>query len=76
MPHAIIKLAAGRPEALKQRLADAIAQTIMTTLGVDEESVSVSIEDIPMADWTEAVFEPDISGRPDTLYKKPGYGSL
>ena len=25
------------------------------------------------SDWVKQVYEPDIIGRPDTLYKKPGY---
>ena len=24
-------------------------------------------------DWVEKVWKPDIEGKPDTLYKKPGY---
>jgi len=37
------------------------------------EAVSVSIEDIALSDWVEKVYKPDIIGRPDTLYKTPGY---
>jgi 4-oxalocrotonate tautomerase len=36
----------------------------------------VSIEDIEPNDWAEQVYRPDIIGRPDTLYKKPGYDPL
>ncbi|MEO9189499.1 MAG: hypothetical protein ABI224_05770 [Acetobacteraceae bacterium] len=25
------------------------------------------------SDWVEKVYKPDIIGKPDTLYKKPGY---
>jgi 4-oxalocrotonate tautomerase len=41
-----------------------------------EDAVSVSIEDIAPADWTEEVFKPDILAKSDKLYKKPGYNPL
>ncbi len=27
-------------------------------------------------DWAEKVYEPDILGKPETIYKKPGYNPL
>ena len=47
----------------------------MTTLKYGEESVSVGFEEIESKDWTE-VYKPDILGKPDTIYKKPGYNPL
>ena len=44
--------------------------------GCDENAVSVSIEDVAAGDWTAKVFTPDIRGKADTLYKKPGYADL
>jgi 4-oxalocrotonate tautomerase len=41
-----------------------------------EQSVSISIEDVELNDWVEQVYKLDIIGRPDTLYKKPGYDPL
>ena len=48
----------------------------MTTLKYGEESVSVGFEEIESKDWTEKVYKPDILGKPDTIYKKPGYNPL
>jgi phenylpyruvate tautomerase PptA (4-oxalocrotonate tautomerase family) len=39
MPHVIVKLWPGKSERQKQRLADAIAQDVMTILQYGEESV-------------------------------------
>jgi 4-oxalocrotonate tautomerase len=41
-----------------------------------ETSISVGIEDIDANAWTEKVYTPDIIGKADTLYEKPGYGPL
>ncbi|MFK0164105.1 4-oxalocrotonate tautomerase family protein [Rhizobium sp. NPDC090279] len=73
MPHVILKMAAGRPETLKHALAENLTKAVMETLGVDEDAVSVAIEDVPMADWVESVYLPDIQGKPETIYKEPGY---
>lgn len=73
MPHAIVKLFAGRSEAQKQKIAEAVTQAIMATAGSTEAAVSVSIEDIAPEDWAEKVYRPDITERPELLYKKPGY---
>ena len=73
MPHVIVKLWAGKSEQQKQQLADAIAQDVMNVLSYGEESVSVAIEEIRAADWAKKVYEPDIVGNSERLYKKPGY---
>lgn len=73
MPHVIVKLWPGKPEAQKARLAEKIAQDVMEVLDYGEESVSVAMEEIKSSDWARQVFEPDIKGKWDTLYKKPGY---
>ena len=39
-------------------------------------AVSVGIEDIEPADWTDRVYKPDIIGKRHTLYKQPGYNPL
>jgi 4-oxalocrotonate tautomerase len=76
MPHVIVKLHAGRSEKLKLRLADEVTKAVMSTLNMGEESVSVSIEDVKPEDWAETVYKPDILGKSETLYKKPGYNPL
>ena len=73
MPHVIVKLYAGRTEAQKAKLAEEITKAVMAGAGSAEESISVSIEDVAPADWTEKVYKPDIQGRPENLYKKPGH---
>jgi 4-oxalocrotonate tautomerase len=76
MPHVIIKLSSGRSEQQKARIAEEVTKTIMATTGNGEDAVPVSIEDVQPSDWAETVYRPDILGKPDTLYKKPGYNPL
>jgi 4-oxalocrotonate tautomerase len=64
---------AGRSEAQKQKLADAVTEAVMETTGNASESVSVAIEDVAPADWTEKVYNPDIVNGRGKLYKRPGY---
>jgi 4-oxalocrotonate tautomerase len=73
MPHVIVKLQSGRSEQQKAKIADEITKAIMAGANCAEQSVSVSIEDVEASGWVEKVYKPDIIGRPDTLYKKPGY---
>jgi 4-oxalocrotonate tautomerase len=73
MPHVIVKLHSGRSEQQKARLAEQITKAVVAGVHCAEASVSVSIEDIAPADWVEKVYKPDIVGKPDRLYKKPGY---
>jgi 4-oxalocrotonate tautomerase len=73
MPHVIVKLWPGKSEQQKTRLAEAIARDVMSFLDYGEESVSVSMEEVEPRDWAEKVYKPDIVGKPDQLYKKPGY---
>jgi 4-oxalocrotonate tautomerase len=73
MPHVVIKMLRGRSEETKKQLAQAITHNVMSIAGVGEDSVSVAIEDVEAADWTEQVYKPDIAGKGDTLYKQPGY---
>jgi 4-oxalocrotonate tautomerase len=73
MPHVIVKLWPGKSEQQKQRLADAITKDVTTVLGYGEESVSVAIEEISSSEWAEKVYRADIAGKPDQIYKTPGY---
>ena len=76
MPHVIVKLYSGRSEQQKASIAAAITKAVMASTGNGEGSISVSIEDVTTSDWAEKVYKPDILGKPDTLYKKPGYNPL
>jgi 4-oxalocrotonate tautomerase len=73
MPHVIVKLWPGKSESQKQRLADAITKDVMNVLGYGEESVSVAMEEVEPHQWAERVYRPDIEGKAEQLYKKPGY---
>ena len=73
MPHVIVKLWPGKSEQQKKRLAEAIANDVMSILNYGEESVSVALEEIKSQDWAEKVYRPDIVEHADRLYKKPGY---
>jgi len=76
MPHVIVKLLSGRSQARKARIADEVTKAIMASTGNGADSVSVAIEDVEPGDWVETVYKPDIIGKPDKLYKKPGYNPL
>ncbi len=73
MPHIIVKLWPGKTEKQKQRLADQITQSVMSTLNYGEESVSVAVEEIASQDWAEKVYRAEIVGNDQNLYKRPGY---
>jgi len=76
MPHVIVKLQTGRSEQQKAKIADDVTKAVMASANCAEPAVSVSIEDVEANDWVEMVYKPDILGKPDTLYKKPGYNPL
>jgi 4-oxalocrotonate tautomerase len=76
MPHVSVKLYPGRSDEDKAELARAITKNVTTILKCGEESVSVAIEDVSPGDWVETVFKPEIAGKTDKLFKKPGYDPL
>jgi 4-oxalocrotonate tautomerase len=73
MPHVIVKLYEGRTEQQKSKLAEEITKAVITALKSDETTISVAIEDVKPEHWPEMVYKPDILGKPDKLYRKPGY---
>jgi 4-oxalocrotonate tautomerase len=64
------------PTSRKTQLAEAIAKDMMRVLHYGDEAVSVAFEEVESGDWTEKVYQPDIAGKWEHLYKKPGYNSL
>jgi 4-oxalocrotonate tautomerase len=76
MPHVIVKMYAGQAESQKTALAEEITRAVRKTLGYGDDAVSVSIEDVAPKDWAEKVYRPDITDKPEQLYKKPGYNPL
>jgi len=75
MPHIVAKIRAGYSKRRKARLAQALANAIVAALDCPDFDVSVGIEDVRPCDWTERVYRPDILGKPETIYKQPGYAS-
>ncbi len=73
MPHVIIKLWPGRTEKQKAGLSKKITEALIDSLDVPDSSISVAIEEIPEKKWKEMVYDPDIAGKKDLLYKEPGY---
>ena len=73
MPHIILKIAAGKSEAEKLSIAQTLSDALTGSLGIEEKSLSVAVEDIEVSDWVEKVFIPDIQAKPEQIYKKPGY---
>ncbi|WFU10308.1 tautomerase family protein [Rhizobium sp. CB3090] len=76
MPHVLVKMMEGRSEEQKKQLAEKMAGVVMAVLGSDEGSISVAIEDVPAGRWEFDVFVPEIKGRKESLYKRPGYASV
>ena len=74
MPHVIVKLWPGKSGADKSKLANEITAAVCNVLHYGDESVSVAFEEVAAKDWLDKVYKPDIQAKPDTLYKKPGYG--
>lgn len=66
MPHVIVKIV-GQSEESKQRISEKLTQTLTDTLSIDEQFVSISIEDIVKENWVEDVYKPDILEKSDSL---------
>lgn len=76
MPHTVIRMFPGRSEEVKKELAEKIAKVIEETAGCPERSISISIQEVEKDSWEDEVYNKEIMTHQDTLYKKPGYGSL
>jgi 4-oxalocrotonate tautomerase len=76
MPHVIVKLWPGKSEKQKAKLAEEITRAVMTVLNYGEESMSVAMEEVKPNAWMDKVYKPDITGKPEQIYKKPGYSSV
>ena len=73
MPHVIVKMYPGRTDEQKNKLAQAIADSIVKIAKCEEKSVSVAIEEIAPENWAETVYRPDILDKEETIVIKPGY---
>lgn len=73
MPHILVKVVPGKSDEQKRRLAEEITKDVIEIFNTKEESVTVAIEEVEKQDWAEKVYGPDIQGKWNHLYKKPGY---
>lgn len=55
MPHIAVSMLPGRSREVKQELAGRLRDTLREMLGVDEKFISVSIEDVELKDWDDAM---------------------
>ncbi|SFU42279.1 4-oxalocrotonate tautomerase [Pustulibacterium marinum] len=72
MPHIKVSLYAGKSDAQKQALTDAIVKNVMEIMGNSEGSISVGFEDVQPEDW-KAKYDAEIKPVLASLTKKPGY---
>ena len=73
MPHIIVKLWPGRTTEQKTDLSNKITEALKTSLDATDDSISIAIEEIPKETWKELVYDTEIMGKEELLYKKPGY---
>ena len=73
MPHISVKLWPGKSEQQKEQLASEITESVTRVLNYGDESVSVAFEEVAPKDWAGRVYQPDIMGNEEKLYKKLGY---
>ncbi len=72
MPHISIKMLKGRTEEQKEKVANALADALVSSLGCSRRHVSVTVEDYTPQQWQD-VFEQEITKKQDKLYISPGY---
>ena len=73
MPHIIVKLWPGRTTEQKTDLSNKITEALKTSVDATDDSISIAIEEIPKEKWKELVYDTEITGKEELLYKKPGY---
>lgn len=57
MPHVDISMFSGRDDETKKKVADAVVETMMETLGCQRSHLSVAIHDVDPADWNEKIHD-------------------
>jgi 4-oxalocrotonate tautomerase len=75
MPHIVVKMIEGRTADLKTALADRLTQATMEELQLPADAISVAVVDVAQEEWAK-VHDTEIVPRPETLFKRPGYGPL
>lgn len=69
MPHITIQMIPGRTYDEKEEMAYGIRQFLSKTYGIDEQAISVSIEEVLREQWSAVMAQ----APNDTLIVKPGY---
>lgn len=57
MPHITIQMYPGRSDELKKEVAEALRDAAAKALNREKEHFSVSVEDVPQADWKAKVYD-------------------
>jgi 4-oxalocrotonate tautomerase len=74
MPHVNIKhWPAPLTDEERAQLVTSIAGAVATAFRCDEGVVSIALEPVPQADWTDRVYVPEVVDRKDLLVKTPNY---
>ena len=72
MPHISVKMLNGRTEEQKERLANALKETLMRELNASGAHVSVAIEDFSAEEW-QIIFKEEITNKPNAVRIQPQY---
>ncbi|HOQ76772.1 MAG TPA: tautomerase family protein [Thermoclostridium sp.] len=73
MPHVVVKMYPGRTQEQKEKMAEKITEALLETIGCEEKSISIAVEEVTPEEWNQRVYQPEIMGKAYTLLKKPGY---
>ncbi len=57
MPHITIQMYPGRSDELKKKVAEALRDAAAKALDREKEHFSVSVVDVPQADWKAKVYD-------------------
>lgn len=69
MPHITIQMVPGHSYDEKEEMAYGVQQFLSRTYQIDEQMISVSIEEVPKEEWAHMMSDvPD-----ETLFVRPGY---
>lgn len=74
MPHLIVKVATGHSQAEIEALTAKLTEAVTQTLNVGPDTLSIALEETPMASWMDRIYGPEIEPQLDRLLKRPGYG--
>lgn len=61
MPHITVEMWPGRPEEVKAKLAEDLAEAMHASMGVGKEHISVSIREVAKENWNENVVERELA---------------